>query len=236
MSVWLVIPIVGTRYILRMMDLQQIQTYLQSDNPQDRMKGITELRHHEPGDVVPLLKQRMHDQEFMVRSFVAMGLGYKRTPEGFEALLDILEYETDPNVIAEAANSLARFGDVSVPHLQQVFRDHPHWLVRQSIFAAFEDINDPQTLLEFCQLGLEDTELVVRFAAIANLGQLVGTPYEQDAFDIICQIIRSDNSKLRSRATRALTRFERPDAQELLQSLRQDDDHRVVAATLEKLV
>ena len=218
------------------MDLQQIQTYLQSDNPQDRMKGITELRHHEPEDVVPLLKQRMHDKEFMVRSFVAMGLGYKRTSAGFEALLDILDYETDPNVIAEASNSLARFGLESVPHLQHVFREHPHWLVRQSIFAAFEDINAPKTLLEFCQLGLEDTELVVRFAAIANLGQLAGTSCEQDAFDILSQIIHSDHPKLRSRATRALTRFDRPEAQELLQALRQDDDHRVVAATLETLI
>ena len=218
------------------MDLEQIQTYLQSDNPQDRMKGITELRHHEPEDVVPLLKQRMHDQEFMVRSFVAMGLGYKRTDEGFEALLDILEYETDPNVIAEASNSLARFGNIAVPHLQSVFREHPHWLVRQSIFAAFEDIDDPATLLEFCQLGLDDKELVVRFAAIANLGQLVGTEHESVAFELLKQIIHSDNSKLRSRATRALTRFETPEAQELLQSLRQDDDHRVVAAALENLI
>ena len=75
MSALLAIPIVGTRYFLSMMDLQQIQIYLQSDNPQDRMKGITALRNHEPEDVVPLLKQRIHDQEFMVRSFVAMGLG-----------------------------------------------------------------------------------------------------------------------------------------------------------------
>lgn len=219
-----------------MMDLQNIQTYLQSDNPQDRMKGITELRHHEPVDVVPLLKQRMHDQEFMVRSFVAMGLGYKRTSEGFEALLDFLEYENDPNVIAEASNSLAKFGNVALPHLQQVFRDHPHWLVRQSIFAAFEDLDSPSTLLEFCRLGLEDKELVVQFAAIANLAQLTGTTHEGDAFSILSQIIHSDNEKLRSRATRALTYFESAEAQELLHSLRQDDDHRVVAATLEKLV
>ncbi|MEM9214125.1 MAG: HEAT repeat domain-containing protein [Cyanobacteria bacterium P01_F01_bin.150] len=218
------------------MDLQQIQIYLRSDNPRDRMKGITELRHHEPEDVVPLLKQRMHDQEFMVRSFVAMGLGYKRNQEGFEALLDILEYETDPNVIAEASNSLARFGQSSVPHLQQIFREHPHWLVRQSIFAAFEDIDDPKTLLEFCQLGLDDKELVVRFAAISNLSQLSGTVHEQDAFNLLKDIIRSDSSKLRSRAARSLTRFESTEAKELLQVLRQDDDHRVVAATLEKLV
>lgn len=219
-----------------MMDLQNIQTYLQSDNPQDRMKGITELRHHEPVDVVPLLKQRMHDQEFMVRSFVAMGLGYKRTSEGFEALLDFLEYENDPNVIAEAANSLAKFGNVALPHLQQVFREHPHWLVRQSIFAAFEDLDSPSTLLEFCRLGLEDKELVVQFAAIANLAQLAGTELEGDAFSILSQIVQSSNDKLRSRAARALTYFDSDDAQELLQSLRQDDDHRVVAATLEKLV
>ena len=218
------------------MDLQQIQTYLDSDNPKDRMKGITELRHHEPTDVVPLLKQRMHDQEFMVRSFVAMGLGYKRTEEGFEALLDFLEYETDPNVIAEAANSLARFGNPSVPHLKQVFTEHPHWLVRQSIFAAFEDIDDPATLLEFCHLGMKDAELVVQFAAIANLTKLANTSCETEAIAALAEAAHSPQAEIRSKAARSLQYFDQPQVKELLLQLRQDSDHRVVAATLESLL
>ena len=86
------------------MELHQIETYIDSPNPQNRMKAITELRNYEPNLVVPLLKRRMYDQEFVVRSFVAMGLGYKQTEEGFGLLLDLIEYDRDYNVKAEAAN------------------------------------------------------------------------------------------------------------------------------------
>ncbi|MGK7887933.1 MAG: HEAT repeat domain-containing protein [Leptolyngbyaceae cyanobacterium] len=218
------------------MDLQQIQTYLDSSNPQERMKAIVELRNHQPTDVVPLLKQRMHDKEFMVRSFVAMGLGYKRTDEGFSALLDFLEYETDPNVIAEAANSLSKFGEAALPHLQRIFLEQPHWLVRQSIFAVFEDLDAPKLLLECCQLGLKDSELVVQFAAVANLGRLADTPQESEAMTCLKQVAQSEEPQLRAKVARVLPQFNLPEARQLLQELRQDADHRVVAATLETLV
>jgi HEAT repeat protein len=121
------------------MNLQQIQSFIESPDPQTRMRAITELRHHEPAVVVPLLKRRMYDQKFLIRSFVAMGLGYKRNDEAFEALLDIIKSETDHNVIAEAANSLAKFGSPAIPYLVSVFEQKSHWLIRQSIFAALED-------------------------------------------------------------------------------------------------
>ncbi len=57
------------------MELTQIKTYLNSPNPQNRMKAIVELKDYEPEVVVPLLKQKMYDKEFVIRSFVAMGLG-----------------------------------------------------------------------------------------------------------------------------------------------------------------
>jgi len=218
------------------MDIQQIQTYLDSSNPQERMKGIVELRNYQPEEVVPLLKQRMHDKEFMVRSFVAMGLGYKRTQEGFDALLDFLEYESDPNVIAETANSLAKFGEIALPHLRRIFIDHPHWLVRQSIFAVFDDLDAPDTLLECCQLGLEDSELVVRFAAIANMGRLANTSHELQAMNLLTRLATADDPQIRSKVARVLPQFNLPQARELLRELRQDTDHRVVAATLEALL
>ncbi|WP_235071153.1 HEAT repeat domain-containing protein [Leptolyngbya sp. Heron Island J] len=60
--------------------------------------------------VVPLLKQNIYDKELLIRYFVAMGLGAKRNDEGFEALLNIIGHEDAPNVVAEAANSLANMG------------------------------------------------------------------------------------------------------------------------------
>jgi len=51
------------------MELRQIETYLDSPNPQERMKAITELRHYTPEVVVPLLRRRMSDKEFINRAF-----------------------------------------------------------------------------------------------------------------------------------------------------------------------
>jgi hypothetical protein len=40
------------------MELHQIETYLDSPNPQNRMKAITELRNYEPNLVVPLQRAK----------------------------------------------------------------------------------------------------------------------------------------------------------------------------------
>lgn len=59
------------------MDIDQIKDALDNSDPQLRMRGIRELRHYEANIAAPLLLQHVKDQEFLVRSFVAMGLGKK---------------------------------------------------------------------------------------------------------------------------------------------------------------
>ena len=158
-----------------LMELHQIETYIDSPNPQNRMKAITELRNYEPNLVVPLLKRRMCDQEFIIRSFVATGLGFKRTDEAFELLLDLIEHDRDYNVRAEAANSLAKYGEGAIPHLVKLFQQDSNWLVRYSIFAAIDLTQHPETLLELSVLGLRGDDPVVRETALASLGQLAKT-------------------------------------------------------------
>ncbi|MEO1401755.1 MAG: HEAT repeat domain-containing protein [Cyanobacteria bacterium J06635_1] len=218
------------------MDLPQIESFLDSPNPQSRMKAITELRHHEPATVVPLLKRRIHDKQFLVRSFVAMGLGYKRNDEAFEALLNIIEHETDPNVIAEAANSLSKFGPQSIPYLVTLFEQNPHWLIRQSIFATFEDLADPDALLKLCRLGFDGDDVTVKLAAIANLIRLKQTPKSPEALEIALQAAADNNGLVRARAARTLRYLGGPEAQALLVKLQQDSDYRVVSAVLEGLL
>ena len=218
------------------MELHQIETYLESPNPQERMKAITELRHYEPPLVVPLLKRRMYDQEFMIRSFVAMGLGFKRTDEAFELLLDIIENDKDYNVRAEAANSLAKYGDESIPHLTKLFQKDSHWLVRQSIFAAIDLTEHPEILLELSIFGLQGDDPVVQLTAIASLGQLATTAQAYAALELILEAANSPKAIIRAQAARALKDFSDPIAEATLLKLRQDPDHRVVGATLETLV
>lgn len=218
------------------MELHQIESYLASPNPQNRMKGLVELRNHEPAIVVPLLKQRMYDKEFVVRSFVAMGLGNKQTEEGFEALLNLIENDSDPNVVAEAANSLAKFGDRALPHLLQVFEHNTNWLIRQSIFAALEDTANPEILIQLCHWGLQGEDLVVKNTAIANLGRLQGTAKEQGALAILLEAAIADVAMLRAQAARTLKDFDDPKAKAALSELRHDSNMRVVGAAMESLL
>ena len=97
------------------MQLDEVKTLLGSENPQKRMSAITALRQYEETIAVPLLARQMNDPELIVRSFAVMGLGHKRTPEGFAALVNVLRDEVDPNIRSEAANSLSRYGIKSLP-------------------------------------------------------------------------------------------------------------------------
>ena len=218
------------------MELHQIETYLESPNPQNRMKAITELRHYDPPLVVPLLKRRMYDQEFMIRSFVAMGLGFKRTDEGFELLVNIIENDKDYNVRAEAANSLAKYGEQSIPHLVKLFQKDSHWLVRQSIFAAIDLTKYPEILLDLSVLGLKGNDPVVKLTAIANLGQLAESAQASSALEMLLEAAGSEKAIIRAQVARTLKHFPDPRAEATLMQLRQDSDYRVVGATLETLV
>ena len=218
------------------MELHQIETYLESPNPQERMKAITELRHYEPPLVVPLLKRRMYDQEFMIRSFVAMGLGFKRTDEAFELLVNIIENDKDYNVRAEAANSLAKYGEPSIPYLVKLFQQDSHWLVRQSIFAAIDLTEHPETLLDLSILGLQGEDPVVKLTAIANLGQLAETAQASFALELLLEAANSEKAIIRAQVAKTLKHFRDPRAEATLLKLRKDSDYRVVGATLETLI
>lgn len=218
------------------MDLAEIESLLDSDNPQARMKAITELRHYQPTIVVPLLKRLVHDQEFLVRSFVAMGLGHKRTAEGYDLLLKILERETDQNVIAEAANSLAKHGQQSLPHLIRLFEQQSHWLVRQSILAAVAEMESPEQLLQICTLAYGGNDVIVAQTGLTFLEELVGTAEANTALNLLLNAAESSIPTLRAQAARTLRHFDDPRASIALQQLRQDDDYKVIGATLEGLL
>jgi HEAT repeat protein len=218
------------------MKLTQIKTFLDSPNPQNRMKAIIALRHYEPSEVVPLLRQKMYDKELIIRSFVAMGLGYKRTDEGFQSLLDLLENDDDPNVKAEAANSLAKYGEKAIPYLVEFFERESHWLIRESIFAVINEINSPDLIFQLCLCALEGDEEVVKLTAITNLGLLKGTMYEQDAIELLFALSTDESVAIRVQTARTLTLFDDFKAKAALAELRYDSDYRVVGATFEAMM
>lgn len=218
------------------MEIEQIKASLESSNSQERLRAVTALRHYNTGLAVPLLVGAMGDREFIVRSFIAMGLGKKRNADAFNALLELVNFDTDANVRAEAANSLSLFGQVSLPHLVKVFKQDNHWLVRRSILAAMVEMHCDEELFEVCVCGLRGDDSTVREASLEGLGLFVDTAKEQEALNHILSLANNPKWRIRARVAKTLAKFSTPQAQEALLQLRQDENYRVVGATLESLV
>lgn len=218
------------------MEINEIEAYLKSPDSQQRLKAIAELKNYNSEVAVPLLLSKIKDREFLVRSFVAMGLGKKQTAESFAALLELMKFDRDPNVRAEAANSLSLFGTVSASHLVLLFHQDEHWLVRRSILAALFEMNCPEELFEVCACGIEGEDLTVRETSIDGFGFLADSEKKDAALEQLLKQVKANWWRLRVRVARALGHFDRQEATDALIQLRQDEDHRVVGAALEALV
>jgi HEAT repeat protein len=217
------------------MELSEIEAALSNPDFQYRLKAIAALKAYDPDTAVPILIATLKDREFLVRSFVARGLGSQQTAASFAALLEMTKFDDTPNVRAEAANSLSEFGKVSISHLVSVFCQDDHWLVRRSILAALEDLDCPAELVEVCTEALTGADLTVQEAAIDALGSLANSSHHHAVLDRLIALSRSESPRIRTRVVHALRKFDEPQAQSALIDLRQDSDRQVVAATLEDL-
>ena len=218
------------------MELTDIKAILQHPDSQERLKGIVALKEYEPEVAGPLLLSRKDDPEFLVRSFVAMGLGRKRSDQGYATLKTMIAHDPDANVQAEACNSLAMYGEAAVPCLVETFHRSGHWLVRRSILAAMIDLNHPAAMLEICLAALADSDLTVINAGIDHLGILHDAEEADAALDAILAHKSADSWYTRMHVAYALKKFDQEAARAALIELRQDPHHKVVAAALEGLL
>jgi HEAT repeat protein len=217
------------------MELAEIEAALSNPDFQYRLKAISALKVYQSDTAVPILIATLKDPEFLVRSFVARGLGTQQTAASFASLLEMTKFDDTPNVRAEAANSLSLFGKVSISHLVSVFCQDDHWLVRRSILAALEELDCPAELIEVCTEALAGDDLTVQEAAIDSLGSLTGSSHHAAVLAQLLALAQSQSPRLRVRVAHALQKFDEPQAQSALIELRQDASHQVVAATLEDL-
>ena len=149
------------------MDLPAIEAAIASGDTTLRMRAITAMQPYEPQACVPLLLKCLDDDAFVVRSLACMGLGYKRNPDGLQALLVVMQDESDHNVRAEAANAVARHGgDEALRALLDLYARDDHWLVRTSILAAMaaEDEMPMEPLQQLAEQGCADGNETVRGA------------------------------------------------------------------------
>ena len=218
------------------MDIDRIKTALEETDFQYRLKAISALKVYPPEVVVPILIDRIKDPEILVRSFVAMGLGKQQTAASFAALIEMIKFDLNPNVRAEAANSLSFFGKAAAPHLSAAFCQDDHWLVRRSILAALVDLQWHNELYEVCIEALAGEDLHLQAAAIAALGSLANSNYQELALEKLLNFVDTDASLLRQQLAYALKKIADPRAKIALNQLRQDPDHLVVGAALEELL
>ncbi len=218
------------------MKINQIEIALNSADSQERLRALVALRNYEPDVVVPLLKTKLNDPEFIVRSFVAMGLGRKQRPDAFAALLELMQNDSDYNVRAEAANSLAMYGKPALPHLLQMFHQNENWLIRRSILAAVMDMEEPDALWEICLAGLAGSDATVQEASVEALGLLANSVRAQEALNKLLSLCGHDSWRIRYAVAKALRQFKDVQAKVALGQLRLDQDHRVVGAAMEALL
>lgn len=218
------------------MELEQIEASLINPDYQYRLKAIAALKNYSSDIAVPLLRSQLNDSEFLVRSFVAMGLGKQQTAESFATLIEMIKFDDTPNVRAEAANSLSLFGQISVSHLVTAFYQDDHWIVRRTILAALVELESPNQLLDVCIQCLKDEDSTVQESGVDALGSLANSSVHLSALSQLLGLVNHDSWRMRQRATYALKRFEDYQAKEALRVLRQDEDHRVIGAALEELL
>lgn len=191
-------------------DLAALRDAIRSGDPVRAMPALAGLRVVESEAAVPLLLLGLRQEPFIVRSLSAAGLGVKRSEEGWQALVDTLTSDPDPNVRAECANALASYGvDRAWPLLRDAFARDDQWLVRCSVLSALAEQPeiDPAALLELARMALGDGDGTVRVGGAEILGRLV-----REAAPPVSEAARR-----------------------CLQPLQQDPDHRVVATALNGL-
>lgn len=218
------------------MKLDEVKTLLENENPQKRMSAITALRQYEDLVAVPLLISQINDPEFIIRSLATMGLGHKRSPEGFDALVGILHDDRDASVRSEAANSLSRYGKQSLPYLMKAAEDDDHWLLQMSILPVVAEFDCPEELYILCMRALENSDPIVQCLGLEHLGYLRESIRHEDAEEMLLIWAESENWLLRKQVALTLRKFKGLFSQNALLRLRQDEDYRVVAATLEGLI
>lgn len=214
------------------MNLKKLKTSLNSENLEERLRALTELKGYESAVAIPLLISKLKDPELMVRSFVAMGLGQKQSPEAFEALVQLLKGDRDPSVRAEAAYALSQYGNGAIPHLVRCFCQEQNWLVQRTILEPLIERPHPEALYEICVHALTGEEQIVQNAAIQGLSALANTNKQMEALQHLLNLVGTPQWRTRVRVALALRKFNHPWAQEALQSLTADNDHRVVGAAL----
>ncbi|MGD1936642.1 MAG: HEAT repeat domain-containing protein [Cyanophyceae cyanobacterium] len=217
------------------MNLEDIKQALTDGDPPARVKAMRLLRDYPAEVSVPLLEGQMGHGDFLVRSFIAMGLGLYPSDRTVKTLLQLLD-DGDHSVRAEAAGALGRCSEGVIPDLVAAFRRDDNWLVRRSILESLVEFRQPAALMEVCELAITGDNVSVTEAGIDALTLLSQTEFSDRALDLLLPFVSDDWWQVRWRTARALGFFTQEKAIAARQFLAKDDDHRVVGGAMEAVI
>lgn len=215
-------------------ELSKLEDDLRSSALNVRIAALNTLAAQSADTAVPVLKRLANETSFLLRRLAVMGFGnHAPDPAALESLKTLLDKETDGNVMAEVANSLYEFGDVSIPLLVQLFDTNENWLVRQTVLSILQESNHFDVLLNVALKALDDSTQTVKETAILSLRQVLMSPLQPQALEALTKLANGSVWRDRWRAATALTGCDHPQAIKLLTKLQQDENHYVVAAALD---
>jgi HEAT repeat protein len=213
--------------------IEQIEINLRNEALNERKAALDELAGYPPEVAVPILQKLANERDFGLRRLAVMGLGNHKTEASFQTLVNILQQDNDSNVLAEAANSIFDFGDPALPELIKLFEKSDNWLVRQTVISLLVETEHHDALLSVATDALKDDTETVKEIGILALGQLLKSPFKNQALALLAQLTEDSQWRTRWRSAIALQQTQEPQAKELILKLQRDEHFRVVAAALE---
>ncbi|NEQ52839.1 MAG: HEAT repeat domain-containing protein [Leptolyngbya sp. SIO3F4] len=215
-------------------ELYKLEDDLRSSALNERVVALNTLATQPANVAIPILQRLVKENSFLLRRLAVMGFGNHAPDEvAFDSLRELMTTETDANVLAEVANSLYEFGDVSIPLLVELFEANGNWLLRQTVLSILQETNHYDVLLNVSLKALDDPTQTVKETAILSLRQVLTSSLQTEALEVLTSLASSSIWRDRWRAATSLTGCDHPKAAELLAKLRTDENHYVVAAALD---
>ena len=215
--------------------LEQIKQQLQEGSLNERRLALNTLQSYDPAIAVPVLVSLLDSPDFSLRKFVAMGLGNHRSNESFQVLAKMASQENDANVLAEVANSLYEFGDRATDILVEMFENHEHWLLRQTILSLVAESQNEPKIWDVALQALEDPHQTVKETGIFALGLLLKGTLKEQALAELEALANHENWRTRWRVAIALQHGDPNTVSFLLHKLQTDPHFRVVSAAMDVL-
>ena len=201
--------------------LESVQANLNSNNFEQRIRGINQLRLLDKDIAFTLVRPLVTDPNVRIR-YAAVSLfdllGDQDLTASLEILRDRLFNDPEVDVKAAAADAmgglklLEAFSD-----LEQVYHQTSDWLIQMSIVATLGELGHPKSFDLLKEALSSSNELIVS-AAISSLGELG----DSRALPLLTAMINHSDWQVRYRLTQSIHSIGGSEAEEALKILTND--------------